>query len=489
MFNLLTPEAAGISSKEISLFINTLNSYGINTHSIIMARSNNIFAESYYAPYNKDTLHRMYSVSKSFVAIAIGLAEQEGLLSLDDKFISFFPEYENENTDKKYRETTIRDMLTMRSCMAKYSPWWGESDRARAYFAVKSNQIPSTNFYYDSSGSFLLGCIVERVTGMPYLEYLKKRFLCEIGFSEKSYCLLAPGGHSHSDSGVMCTPRDLLIFARFIMNKGVWNGKRYINERFMRDAVSKQTDNDMSGITAPLYDKNGYGYLMWKMPRDGFGLIGMADQLAVCDPKTDFIFIMTAENMVSEDVTKTIILHELYKNIIEKISEPLPEDKEAYASLCNLLNGQKLICLTDSLEKNISDKISGKRYVLEENQMGIDSVILNFCGQSGWFEYEKDGKINKIKFGIGYNEFGKFPGDKRMSVTASVYEDGQYDCAASAVWSEEGKLHILVRIIDTYLGTLSIVLGFKDNGVTLSMQKFAQRILGDYSGTASGYAE
>ena len=93
MFTRISPEKAGISSEKIGQFVNLMNSYNINTHSFIMARGNDIFAESYYEPYDKDTLHRMYSVSKSFVAIAVGLAEQEGLLSLDDKFLDYFPEY------------------------------------------------------------------------------------------------------------------------------------------------------------------------------------------------------------------------------------------------------------------------------------------------------------------------------------------------------------------------------------------------------------
>ena len=150
MFNKISPEKAGIPSRNITDFINTLNSYNINTHSIIMAKGNNIIAEAYYEPFNKDTLHRMYSVSKSFVSIAIGLAEQEGLLSLDDKFTDYFPEYQNQNIDKKYRETTIRDMLTMRSCMAKYSPWWETDDRAKAYFNVSSNLKISGEFSVSS---------------------------------------------------------------------------------------------------------------------------------------------------------------------------------------------------------------------------------------------------------------------------------------------------------------------------------------------------
>ena len=129
MFQTITPEQAGISSAKVLEFIKALDDHELNTHSIIMARGNDIFAEAYYAPFDADFKHRMYSVSKSFIAIAVGLAEQEGLLSLDDKFMKYFPEYRNANVDAKYEETTIRDMLTMRSCMGKPLDWWGYEDR------------------------------------------------------------------------------------------------------------------------------------------------------------------------------------------------------------------------------------------------------------------------------------------------------------------------------------------------------------------------
>lgn len=486
MFKTTSPEFIGIPSEKVLNFFKTINSYGLNTHSVIMARGNSIFAESYYYPYSQNTLHRMYSVSKSFVAVAVGLAEHEGLLSLDDKLIKYFPEHIDESSDKKLSETSIGDMLTMRSCMAKYADWWNTADRVKAYFSVNPNQISGTNFYYDSAGCFILGCIVEKVTHMPFLEYLKQKILLEIGFSKESYCLLAPGGHSLSDSGVMCTTRDLLIFARFVMNGGVWNGKRYINEAFMQNAISKQTDNNLSGIPTPLYDKNGYGYFIWKMPHDGFAFIGMADQLAICDPKTDFIFVMTAENMVCEDITKTIIMHELYKEIIDCLNSPLAEDEATYHLLKQELKNQKMMHLENSLKTNVAEKISGNKYILEDNPMGIKELSATLTQESGILEYRNCDGINKIEFGIGYNKFGEFPENKRIGLTAGTYEKGNYKCAASAAWCEEAKLHIMVRITDTYLGTLSIILGFKENNITVSMKKFSQRILDNYEGTGVG---
>ncbi len=45
---------------------------------------------------------------------------------------------------------------------------------------------------------------------------------------------------------------------------------------------------------------NDYGYLIWKMTCDGFALVGMADQCAICDPQTDFILIITSENPIKK---------------------------------------------------------------------------------------------------------------------------------------------------------------------------------------------
>ena len=55
-----------------------------------MAKGNKIFAETYYEPFDDKFLHRMYSVSKSFVSVAVGLAMTQGLIKLDDKIVDYF---------------------------------------------------------------------------------------------------------------------------------------------------------------------------------------------------------------------------------------------------------------------------------------------------------------------------------------------------------------------------------------------------------------
>lgn len=77
-FEKVIPEDVGISSTGLISFARKLEYNNIPMHSIIVMRHGKICMESYYAPYTRDTLHRMFSVTKSFVSLAIGLLADEG---------------------------------------------------------------------------------------------------------------------------------------------------------------------------------------------------------------------------------------------------------------------------------------------------------------------------------------------------------------------------------------------------------------------------
>ena len=165
MFKTVTPESVGISSEKVLGFYKFLDDHGFQTHDLIMAKGDKIFTEGYWAPFHKDFQHRMYSVSKSFVGIAVGLAEQEGLLSLDDKFLKFFPEFEKD-APEFLKLQTIRDMLTMETASSKDLFWFLDKleDRCSVYTQTPCDKIPGTLFDYDSPGSFMLGALSEILT-------------------------------------------------------------------------------------------------------------------------------------------------------------------------------------------------------------------------------------------------------------------------------------------------------------------------------------
>ncbi len=490
MLNTITPEKAGISSENIIKFIDKLESEQLATHSFIMAKGNSIFAEAYYAPFHKDFKHRMYSVSKSFVGVAIGLCAEEGLLSPDDKMVKYFPEYINEQTNDLLREQTIRDMLMMATSKAYGTNWFPcrSDDRCEVYFRTGGTKIPGTFFDYDSSGSFMLGVIVEKVTGKPFLEYLKEKFLLKAGFCADSYCLKAPGGHSWGDSAVVCTSRDLLAFARFVMNKGTIDGVRYMNEKFLNEATSRQIDNSHTGFVD--YIHYGYGYQIW-ITKEGFAFVGMGDQFAICIPKKDFIFIINSDNQGDAHSVDAMLGDALTNLITDCLgNEPLPENPQAYDRLQKRISELKLYSVNGNTDSDFAKQLNGKKYLLDPNPMGIKYVKFDFNGESGVLTYENEQGEKKLRFGMGHNEFQKFPQTGYSDEVGSVAAEGNmYDCAVSAVWDEPKKLIIRVQIIDKYLGNLSMVFSFKDSRIGVIMTKTAEDFLDEYNGRAIGKCE
>ncbi len=485
-FSKATPESSGIKSENILNLIKVLDSYKMSTHAVIMAKGNSIVAEGYYKPIEKDFQHRMYSVSKSFVAMAIGLAYTEGLLSLDDTISSHLPEY-TEGKDEHFKSVTIREMLTMRSNVNRFSPWWGlTDDRSKAYYENPTGQLPGTLFAYDSMGSALLGNIVERLTGKTFLGYLKDSFLLEMGFSKESYTLYEPGGHTVGDSGIVCTARDLLIFARFILNKGEFNGRQIIDRTFMEEAVKKQSDNDLMGDIS-LFNNSGYGYLIWKTHESGFSLIGMGDQLAICDIDKDFIFVITSDNQASS-VSRALIFHEVLRLIDSIKNEPIVENEKALKELSDYLESRKIFIQEGADTSSKAADVSGVKYALSDNTLKISDVTLTLNGDKGIFAFTKNEKEHTLSFGIGENIKTEFSLGMRTDKSCmGKNAEGAFTTYASGAWTEENKFSIKAQIIDNYFGQIVIHLCFKGDDLSMVIRKSGQYVLDGFAGYAMGH--
>jgi len=180
-----TPESVGVKSENIERYIKRLEEKGLATHSMILAKGNEVFFEHYWEPFTADFQHRMYSVSKSFVALAIGFLEQDGLLDLDDPISKYFAEELKNQPDQNMHRQTIRHMLMMST--AKPPQDWFRAqpdDRVKFYFSNddRESRPSGTIFQYDSTGSFVLCALVERITGKLFMEYLREKLFDEIAF-------------------------------------------------------------------------------------------------------------------------------------------------------------------------------------------------------------------------------------------------------------------------------------------------------------------
>lgn len=485
MFEKITPEQAGVPSEEIERYIRILEKRGVVTHSLLLMKGDSLFAEYYWKPFHKDFCHRMYSQTKSFVGIAVGLLEEDGLLSLDDPIAKFFPDKIERELPSNLANQTVRDMLTMQTC-GKPPSWFihPDPDRTHLYFQENVATLPSgMRFFYDSPGSQVLCALVERLAGKSLFDFLNERIFRHLGTFKTATILKTKTEDSFGDSALLATPRDMASFARFVMNYGTWNGKRLMNETYLKTATSRVVDNNEVGFDGVF--AHGYGYQIWRTEQNSFAFNGMGCQFTVCVPDRDLIMVYNGDNQGYKQAASWII-GAFFDCIADHLSpDPRPENPAALSSLERLGEGLSLYAIRGEKSTSFAKELSGREYVCETNGCGITRFALKFYGDDrGEFCYTNEQGDKVLPFGMCRNEFGKFPqlGYSNEHAGLPTTDGFLYDCAASAAWREEKKLLLKVQIIDRYFGNFLAVFSFKDQIATVTIQKHAEAFLKEYQG-------
>lgn len=491
MFRTVTPEEAGISSNQVTRLVKTLNKRGLVTHDLLLLRGNSIFAEYYWKPFHKDFCHRQYSQTKSFVSVAIGLLEEDGRLQLDDKIVDHFPEKIDSDVPEYLLRLTIRQMLTMETC-SKVPTWFRHTDPDRTHLYLNENTAPipgGMRFQYDSPASQVLSSLVEKLSGQPLFDFLNDRIFRALGAFQTATVLKTPNGDSFGDSAMVCTARDMAAFARFVMNYGTWNGRRLMNESYLRTATSRVVDNHETAFDH-VYSY-GYGYQFWRI-RDGFAFNGMGAQFTLCYPEKDLIAVINGDNQGFPAAADLIItaIEDLILDELE--ARLLPADPESYAKALAIGDTLELAVMAGSSESDFAFQLSGRTYLCQENPTGITRFSFSFAPDgTGILHYTNAQGDKTLPFGLGKNVFGKFPqwGYSDLYCRVPTTNGFLYDCAASAAWGEPRKLLLRVQIIDRYFGNLFAIFSFRDDYATVTLQKTAEAFLDEYVGEFTAHLQ
>lgn len=481
-FPITTPESVGIDSRKLISFVNHLNDAGMCMHGFAFIRYGKMAAEGYWAPFHKDRLHRMYSVSKSFVSLAIGLLIDEGRITLDDQVYTYFPERVVQPIHPYTAAATIRDLLMMTTQNSDQSYTVHDKDWIFTFFNTVPSHPSGTAFSYDTAATVVLTALVERLTGKTFLAYMQEKMLDEIGFSKDTWCVKTPEGYSWGGSGVLCTMRDMASVAQLLLNDGVHNGKQLLSKEYVRAATSRQVD-----ITYGTNGRSaGYGYQIWRRPNNGFAFNGMGGQFAFAFPDKDLLFVCTAD--IQACTTGGAILNDQIDALYETIGEPLPENPEAVAELRALCDSLTLHHLEGDVTSPVADKVNGKTYIMDEgNPMGLKWVRFVFEGDEGRMEFENAQGEKVLKFGMSKNVFDTFPQDGYFTHQIGVPGTERYPSATSAIWAQENKLVAYVYAIGDFLGCLHMDITFKgDDLISIHMVKVAEWFFEEYQGFAGG---
>ncbi len=243
-----TPSEAGMDAAALAAAMN----YGTSQSSfaIRVYRDGCLVAEDLGAPANRTTTFESWSMAKSITSLIFGRAYTKGLITPDDRLGALIPE-----ADADHGAITVRDLLTMTSGLE----WNGfrdydvaMPDRVRDALRTPVTKRPGTYWEYSQSGPALLAEATQRAIGEDFQAFAQRALFGPIGILPGSWSWTRDrAGHTQGFFGVQMRPDDYARLGELLRRGGVWNGRRLLSRRYVRDAVT------------PIRQSGCYGYLIW----------------------------------------------------------------------------------------------------------------------------------------------------------------------------------------------------------------------------------
>ena len=248
--------------------------------SILIAQNGRVLVGERYGPANglsdeqntRDSRYRLGSIAKQFIAAAILQLQERGRLQLQDSVCKYIAKCPN-----GWEEIKIFNLLVQtdgipdasRSFDSKTTRSTTTTPGLLAHLYVRPLEFkPGEKFRYGNSGYAVLGAVIEKASGEPYLSYLKNHIFIPLGMRETDYAVavqtlpdinLAHAGRSNS-----ITPNDLELAIPYSMGRlysTVEDLYRWDRALYGEELLSKESRN---AIFTPYIDGYGFGWVILK---------------------------------------------------------------------------------------------------------------------------------------------------------------------------------------------------------------------------------
>jgi CubicO group peptidase (beta-lactamase class C family) len=333
-----TPEKQGISSKILVEIFEEIENRNVDITSLLVVRNGYIVVEA--NRYHAETIHPIYSSTKSFVSAVFGIALSKGYVKSTDQTISdFFPELLQQNGNLTKASITLKHLLTM-SCGFEWPEvqmGYSNPENPAIQMLKSSNTVqyilnkpvkqqPGQNFNYNSGCSHLLLAVLKR-TGLNVADFAQENLFTPLGISKSQYIWSQdPNGIPNGGYGLNMRSRDMAKFGYLYLKGGNWKGKQLIPESWVKESTKKHIKIAWGGYIADYY-----GY-KWYIQTFGFHSLGSMGQYIFVIPKQEIVVVFTS-NLPRFQMAIPIGLVESYVIPAVKSSRPLPENEEAIATL------------------------------------------------------------------------------------------------------------------------------------------------------------
>jgi CubicO group peptidase (beta-lactamase class C family) len=432
-----SPEQQGVSSTAILGFIDSADSQFDSLHSFMLVRHGNVVSQGWWTPYNAESRHELYSLSKSFTSTAVGLAIAEGKLTLDDSVLAAFPDDAPSEQSTNLRSMRLRDLLRMSAGHQVEAKLGADVLCPKTFLAHPVPFKPGTHFLYNTPATFMASAMVQKATGQSVLEFLKPRLFEPLGIADPTWNANFQGV-SLGGYGLNLKTEDIAKFGQLLLQKGQWHGKQIVPASWIEQATSLQTSNGSN----PKSDwEQGYGYQFWRCRNGAFRGDGAFGQYVIVIPEHDAVIAITSglNDMAA-------VLNLVWEKILPALqSQAISENLEAQEKLQARLKSLTIKKPKGMASSPVLAKVSGKTYAFPSNDRKLESLKIEAGTTPGELTIitRTDGKEQSIACSA--------EGWKRGTILApstgtALVPQAQRNIASTGAWSGEGDDTYTARI-------------------------------------------
>jgi CubicO group peptidase (beta-lactamase class C family) len=472
-----TPEEEGVSSASIAEFLDAVEESGQELHGFVYLRNGKLIAEGWWDPYSPELKHTLYSTSKSFTSTAIGFAVTEGLLTVDDRVVSFFPDQLPDSVSAYLASMKVKHLLTMAAGqdppqdLRNVRP---DQDWVTAFLAYPVAKEPGSEFKYNSMATYMLSAIVTKVTGQAMLEYLEPKFFVPLQIEDKDWETDPEGIINSGGWGLRLKTGDMARFGQLYLQKGEWNGRQLLPAEWIEEATSKHIDQKpwLTEEEREVDDwAQGYGYKFWRSRYHSFRADGAFGQLIMVLPEEHAVIAVNAE---VGDMQKE--LNTVWEYLLPGMHDgALEADPEAREALQEKLENLSLKVPGTGSNDSLQQAINNSTYEFEP-AAGNEMASCSFSFDQGVCQVtftDSTGKGYAVVLGAGEWVTGEImlPGPNLVpfyEANASVLLPAKI--AAAYSWQGGDALELTVRYIES---PHTVHYTFRFNGEMVSMKKEA----------------
>lgn len=205
--------------------------------------------------FNDDVRYPIYSSAKSFTATAVGIASDEGKMSVSSPLSDYLEKHCIQAMPSELRENFVKlpvsRFLTMSVSGYPFRP--SGDDWLETVLKANADYSADPLFSYTNVSAYLAGVACENAVGGNLPQYLKSKLFEPLGIENPSF-QFDPQGRFYGATGMFLTVNELSRLGQLYLQKGIYNGRRIVSESWTEEATRLQISNS----------DGGYGYFFWR---------------------------------------------------------------------------------------------------------------------------------------------------------------------------------------------------------------------------------